>query len=379
MPHQTAALPKKFLTADADSISRLQTPRERFFGEDIPQGGRYATLLAKAALLAPLTGGLSIILPAFAIGVAGFMATGRSAILSLANHAGAGETGICDLSEDQGRQKFISRTSNSHPHFVDDYLKLCQEAGFTSPPVVVLKTEKSAAAYASVIDGESDGAVFINTKTLEKLDRAELRAVIAHELTHIRLSHAQKMITQIPFKIASVLTSVVVVAAAVFSPALPFLPVIAGLAGLTVLDQICAGVKSQAMEKTCDRGTALLCGGTEELKSALKKLQQRTPEEMKLLKPTIFMRVVKAAFPKAAALKILQVRTRIKEYLFNSHPAAAEREALLTEFNRKYPQFCESRRGEFQNSFNTVAARSYPAAERQVAANTFKNLNNYKS
>lgn len=74
---------------------------------------------------------------------------------------------------------------------------LCISRGLTTPRLMIIETP-ALNAYASGL-GDNDASVTVTRGLVEALDEAELEAVLAHELTHLRNKDTQLLVVAIIF------------------------------------------------------------------------------------------------------------------------------------------------------------------------------------
>ncbi len=75
-----------------------------------------------------------------------------------------------------------------HPHFFEDVRLLSRHAGLSEPPALVIKNDVVAQSSinATALKTASRGNIIeINSRTLQKLDREALKAVLGHEIAHL--------------------------------------------------------------------------------------------------------------------------------------------------------------------------------------------------
>ena len=88
-------------------------------------------------------------------------------------------------------------TRQSEPELYNTLENLCISRGITMPALQIIETD-SLNAYASGLE-QDDAVVAVTRGLIKTLTKAELEAVLAHELTHIRNKDTQLMVIAIIF------------------------------------------------------------------------------------------------------------------------------------------------------------------------------------
>lgn len=188
------------------------------------------------------------------------------------------------------------------------------------------------------------------------LKPAELRAVMAHELTHVKLGHIKSGTEWLARGTLGGVLNVALVGAALVAGA-PVLPVLAFVAVTNIVGKCLRSVQSRRHEEMCDKGAALMTGETASLASALKKVHKgllgRAQQKINLK----YMR-------KGEVPPKVEEASGISHFLFASHPTNERRAQLLREFEENHKSYCEKQRAEFTTAFNNAAAA--PASPKTV-------------
>jgi Zn-dependent protease with chaperone function len=364
--------PTAFVDRDSGAVTKFRTLRDRIEDDVLPNAAHIGLLAAKVALLAPFVGGLAVAAPVTAALWWGTRKLtqrdlNRRHDKLMAAHR-KGEFSEYDLAKPEDRAAFDARFGARHPGLADDYVRMSELAQIKAPPKLLVvepyfhKQGRSRfdsmisdfmAAAASRPDGK-DPVVMLGRGALHDLTRDEMRAVIGHEFTHIRLGHMKETANWLGrFSLNSVINAALI--GAVFTVGLPFAPVL-GLIALTGAVGVgLKSIQSRRHEELCDRGAALLTGGGKDLTTALDKIK------------TVMLKIrqmeVDAKF-QALGLDAPQVKEAkgITQFINATHPTNEKREKLLQAFDKKYPGYSDGRRSLFADAFG-VAAKPLPKPE----------------
>lgn len=220
-------------------------------------------------------------------------------------------------------------------------------AGNIYMPKINIVDDPNLNAYASGINDKSF-TVTLTTGIIEKLDDAELSAVVAHELTHIKNRDTRLLVVCIVFVgIFSTLMTASVKLLANTSRAMVvgrgrrkggggFLIIIAGAALLLVCSSVAFFFStltrlaiSRKREYVADAGGAELCGDPLALASALRKISAEPGLEQVRRDDVAQLYIVHPDEENDGALTGLVARVNL---MFCTHPDTPERIKLLEQF-----------------------------------------------
>lgn len=376
--------PSTFVDKDTKQIKTFQTFTEKLAGEGIPDLGHLAVTGAKVVLLAPFVGGLLVAAPV-AAGAVYLTKKGLSGLVNMMHTELFDKKGDdsfihLDLTTEAARQQWGGIAGDSHKNFPAEYEKLVSMAGLKETPKILIidqffkKSAKSKFAgmisdYMAATTSRPDGGkpvVMLGKGALAELTPEELRCVVAHELTHLALSHPAKNVGWMAQMPLNGVLNMALLGVAVFG-ALPVLPVVGAVIGLNLLDRTLKSLKSRHKEEMADRGAALLTGGTKALGTSLEKIKGAMMKYRKLEIEEEFRAIGKQ--PPDPKHPYFRLKNWWKTMVDGTHPPNEKRSRLLDNFDRKHRTFCEDRRGEFAVLFNAAAAKP---AEPQAPANTNK-------
>ena len=212
----------------------------------------------------------------------------------------------------------------SAPQFYGMVRELAQKAGMPMPKVYIID-EAQPNAFATGRDPEH-AAVAATTGIIELLNERELRAVMAHELAHIK--HRDILISTMTATVAGAI-SMLANFGMLFGgrdeegrPANPVLTIL-----VMILAPIAAVIIQLAISRTrefgADAGGAEICGDPEALASALAKIEAYARQ---IPMPTA------EAHPETAQMMIMNpLSGGWLQGLFSTHPRTEERIARLRE------------------------------------------------
>ena len=345
--------PSTFVDEKTGDIRKFRTTWDKV-EDSLPDVAHYGLLAAKISLLAPLIGGALVAAPA---AVALWWGTRTAMKKSMDSvHDGLlqqhrqGEFSEYDLTKEEDRKAFDARFGDLQPQFADDYLKMAKLAHLEQvPKLMVIEPyfrEQGRSRFAGMISdfmaaatsrpNGKDPVVLLGRGAMKELTPEEMRAVVGHELTHVKLKHMTETANWLGRLSMSGVINAGLLGAALLG-GLPILPVLGLIAVTNVIGTCLKSMQSRKHEKLCDRGAAILTGGTKDLSSALGKIR-------------------------SAMIKIKQMevdeefRARgMTRFINATHPPNEQREKLLNNFENTYPEFCKKQRGLFAAAFNKAA------------------------
>ena len=199
-----------------------------------------------------------------------------------------------------------------------------------------------------------DPVIMLGKGALQELDAGELRAVMAHEMTHLNLKHPARGVRWLGRMPLNALLNAGLIGAALLGP-LPFMPVLGIVLASNVIGTALKSLKSRQQEDLCDRGAALMTGGTGSLTTALKKIKE-SMLKMKRIETEYTYRAQGLEPPVEKPAGAWQ------RFVMATHPGNEHRAQKLAGFEKKYPEWCAQQRGLFSAAFNDAAAKAPPAA-----------------
>ncbi|MDE1151422.1 MAG: M48 family metalloprotease [Micavibrio sp.] len=362
-----SSFPSRFVDQKTGTIEKFQTMRERVTGEFLPEAGHVGILAVKLAVLAPFVGGLVVAAPVVA--VAWFGARwGAAKVIDLVHEKlllehKKGDFIEFDFTKADDVAAFSARYGDRHAQFAQDYAAMTKLAGLPQPPKVFIidqffkkgGTSKLGGLVSDFMAGTTsrpngkDPVIMLGKGALNELTAGELRAVVAHEMTHLNLQHPAKGVRWQGRMPVNALINVALVGAALLGP-LPLLPVLGFVAVTNVAGRALKAIQSRHHEKLCDRGAALITGGTGDLTTALEKIKHSMLKMQRI--ETEYAYRSKGLEPPEQ-----KEAGAVKRFFVATHPANEVRSSLLQQFEKKYPAWCEKQRGYFSNAFNKAAAR----------------------
>lgn len=372
-----AAAPRGLVDRKSGNLKKFETVFDRLRGEYPPLAAHYSVLAFKAALLAPFIGGMAVAAPlALGVTVAGVVAIGafmeklHTKILVEGDYPGYRRF---DLTKPEDAALFNHHFAAKNPSFVADYLRLVEMAGVAAAPRVLIKTQENASGprifgkrapdYTVGIATSPSGknpVMILGRSAFDELTPAEMRAVVGHELTHAKLGHMQKAMRWRGVAPLNSLLNLGLLGAAVFGP-LAVVPTLALVLTTNVIGHCLNLMQARHHERLCDRGAALLTGGTADLKSALDKIQKGMQRDIE-------QRRAARALKRGKKPQAYRQPGALRRFFTARHPSVPERHVLLEAFGTKYAAFCEGRRNLFTGAFNATAANNNQPAAPQKAA-----------
>lgn len=362
--------PSTYVDKESGEIKRFQTFREKVGNEYLPEIGHIALLGVKVAMLAPFVGGPLVAVPA-ALGV---WALGRMAMTKVVDYIHEkqllehkrGDFTEFDFTQEGDRKLFVQKFGKEHANFPDEYLHMARAAKLEETPKVFVIEQFFKRGGRQTLGGlvsdwmagttsrptGKDPVIMLGKGALGDLNAGELRAVVAHEMTHLKLSHPSNSVKwqgRMPLNSA---VNVALVAAAIIGP-LPLLPVLGVVVASNLVGRALKSIKSRHQEEMCDRGAALLTGGTGDLKTALGKIR-KAMTKMQNIEVEYIYRKQGLDPPEPAKPGFL---TR---FVNGTHPSNERREKLLNRFEKKHSVYTAEKRNFFTRAFNKIAPRSAP-------------------
>jgi Zn-dependent protease with chaperone function len=346
--------PQGYVDQKSGKIESFQSAWSKFTDEGIPNAGHWALQAGKLAMLAPFIGGLAIALPV----AAGVYFGGRHVLKKSLNmlHDREEQQGGAyreyDFTDATDRTAFARAFRDSHPQFVDDLQRMVKLAELKEMPKVrVMYAGQGEEDYNCSATTRPDGTspvITLGRNAMAELKPAELRAVMAHELTHVKLGHIKSGTEWMSRGTLGMVLNAALVGAALVAGA-PVLPVLAFIAVTNIVGKCLRSVQSRRHEEMCDKGAALITGETASLASALKKVHKGLLNRAQQKVNLKYMRRGEAP-PK------VEEAGGISQFLFASHPTNDRREKLLRDFENAHKGYCDKRRAEFKTAFNNAAA-----------------------
>lgn len=364
--------PSTFVDKETREIKKFQTWGEKLAGEGIPDLGHLAITGAKVVLLAPFVGGLLVAAPVAAAAVY-LSKKGLSGLVNMMHEEifdkKQDDSFIhLDLTTDRARREWRNLAGEQHRNFPEEYEKLVKMAGLKETPKILVidqffkksaKTKFSGmiSDYMAATTSRPDGkkpVVMLGKGAMAELTAEELRAVVAHELSHLALSHPAKNVGWIAQMPLNAVLNLSLLGVAVFG-GLPVLPVVGLVAGLNLLDRALKSMKSRHKEEMADRGAALLTGSTQALGTSLEKIKAAMMKYRNLEIEEEYRAIGK--LPPDPKHPYFRMKNKWRMMVDGTHPPNEKRSELLEKFGKKHESFCEDRRGEFAALFNAAAAK----------------------
>jgi Zn-dependent protease with chaperone function len=368
--------PKTFVDEKSGEVKKLETLWDKVTGDWIPEAGHYTMIAAKVAVLAPVAGGLAVTAGAAA---AVYLGTrwGMNKVFNLIHDKvllenKKGDFSEYDLTKPADKMAFEQRFGEKHPQFADDYLKMAQDAKLKQVPRLLVIEEffkkQGKSRFGTMVSdfmagvttrpSGKDPVVLLGKGALQELDGKEMRAVMAHEFTHAKLGHPKdsaQWLMRLP--VNSVL-NMALVGFAVLGP-LPVLPVLGFVLATNFVGKVLKSVKSRHHEELCDRGAAILTGGTGDLSNALDKIKAQMVKYKVLERKDAARKAFLRGDAKTPDMKEekLPEPSKFNRFVNATHPSNERRRELLDAFEKKHGEYCEKKRSDFAAGFNAAAAR----------------------
>ncbi len=367
------SFPSAYVDPKTGEVRRLGNIWDVVESDGLLKAADYALTFGKMAVLAPFMGVAAIVAPVAALIYE--RAKYNRAFNHIVDHSfyeTKEEGEQYDMTKPSGQAKFDHHFGDIQPTFGQDYLKMVKMAGLKEVPAIIVRENmfdgwgpfRKPSEYNAGAISRTDGthsSIEIGQGVIEQMTPGELRAIIGHEITHLALGHTKDRFAWMSRRpVNRWLNGMLIAGAALslipgFPLALPVLPALA-LAGVSMLTGKCLeSINSRRREELCDRGAAILCGGTKDLASGLEKL--------KTIGRKALEQQVEAANERSIRFGRNRGQLRIKEpgawdrFKNGDHPSNERREKLLNAFEQKYHSFCEHQRALFQQSFNRAARR----------------------
>lgn len=363
----SASGPAKYIDKKTGALRRLQSPRDSFLTETLPNIGHMAVLGIKAAAAYTFYGPLALAVPAagyFLIRQSALYGGAKSHDRGFANpHKSDAVSHRFHLSDAQDRKRFAESYGRMQPKLMRDVLCMAHSLEMTELPMIEVidpidfgngKKEKNLTnMYAGVSTvSRPDGKkpiLLIGAGAMKITEPDEMRSIIAHEMTHAKLNHTRQKYLQLARKTTNIILNVMLVATAVMGP-LPFLPVVALAVAGNVAQHTIENIRSRRREHLCDQGAALITGQTKEFISGLSKISRA----LVYANVTLINRdrqrkgqsPIEPAEPGA-----------IKRFLLASHPDTKSRFKRVSAFGQKFPDFCARQKSKFAQDFARVSAK----------------------
>lgn len=351
--------PSGYVDQKTGKIESFQNSWSKLTDETAPNAGHWVLQAAKVSMLAPFIGGLAIALPV----AAGVYFGGRHVLkksLNMLHDREEREGGAYreyDFTDAADRAAFTRAFRDTHPQFVDDLQRMVKLSGLSEMPKVrVMYPGQGEEDYNCSATTRPDGTapvVTLGRSAMADLNPAELRAVMAHELTHVKLGHIKDGADWMARSALGGVLNAALVGAALFAGA-PVLPVLGFIAVTNLVGKCLRAVQSRRHEEMCDHGAALMTGETASLASALKKVHKGLLNRAQQKVNLKYMRRGEVP-PK------VEEASGVSHFLFASHPTTERRAKLLKEFEENHKSYCEKQRAGFRSAFNNAAAA--PAAQ----------------
>lgn len=368
--------PKAFVNEKTGEVKKLETLWDKATGDWIPEAGHYAMIAAKVAVLAPVAGGLAVTAGAAAAVYLGSR-WGMNKLFNFVHDKvllenKKGDFSEYDLTKPADKMAFEQRFGEKHPQFADDYLTMAKAAKLPQVPKLLVIEEffkkQGKSKYGTIVSdymagvttrpSGKDPVVMLGKGALADLDGKEMRAVMAHEFTHAKLGHPKdsaQWLTRLP--VNSVL-NMALLGFAILGP-LPVLPVLGFVLATNVVGKALKSVKSRHHEELCDRGAAILTGGTKDLTTALDKIKSQMVKYKILERKDAARKAFLRGDAKTPDLKEekLPEPSKLNRFINATHPTNERRAQLLDAFEKKHGAYCEKKRSDFAAGFNEAAAR----------------------
>jgi Zn-dependent protease with chaperone function len=339
--------PGAFVDKETGKVDRLETGWERFEGKLLLRGAEYGLLGLKAVALAQVAPVLALVAVA---GWAYFQKRhmkGADADIRSMIREGRAQGNLFDLTQADGRSAFERRYGDCQPGFAEDLMKVAANAGLAEVPRVLV-TKGTPAGMTCRSDGKHP-LLLLSKHALTRLEPPEMRAVVAHEFTHLKLGHIQESLKASARNPLNLILTCLLLGVGV-TGGLPFLPVLGFVVASHLIGNSLRSIRSRQREEICDRGAALITGGTAELSLALKKLTKSGLD--------IFIDRLGYGRRKPTPKEEAEDKPgRFWKFVYGTHPDEARRDALLKNFEFRHPAFCEKQRGRYSKAFNMRARR----------------------
>jgi len=397
--------PSTFVDEKTGQVKSMESMLDKLEADVLPKAGKWGVVGAKVAMIGAMTGALPVVLPVAAAvylyskskiknviegqqdreemrGKPGRGGMGRMGGLSMIL-GGEEAYDEFDMNKEADRKKFVQIYGARHPSLPDDIVAMAKSVQLKELPTVRMThsmfpgPDDYLCAATSRMDGTKP-VVMIGTMAEEELTPGEMRAVIGHELTHVKLGHVKDRYNDISRSALSKALSIgliatgVVTTLAAFTLATPFFAGVGAIAlmcakvtgvvvGAGLVNKALDSIQSRRREDLCDQGAAILTGGTQDLTNALTKIKGGM---MKMHQHEADLSSMMRG-GRGMGGKVKEIGGFMR-WLLASHPTAEHRAEKLKEFEENHKSYCENKRAEFKSAFNTAAAK--PEAQAAVAA-----------
>ncbi len=370
-----AAIRTRNLENDIDpktgTVRRIETLGEKLSGDGVPwmmQAGMTAVGVAIMATAAPA---LLLVAVPVAAGIGTYLNRQADASIKELTRGNYTEGNTIyrryNIDTQHGAMLMAQKYGIKGETFITEYKALAKMAGLKQAPALLMmepriRIRNAAAivrqpprreamnAFAISCSDGSHAAVAVGDMFFEELSMAEIRATIAHELTHIRGQHSRMRSFGILTQIANTVAAVGVVASAVIGgmAVLPALGIAVTMYGVTKSAQV---MQARYHEKVCDRAAGVISGAPQALASAFKTMEKaalRIRQERENLRARMHGRAPDKAPTQPPLLK----------RLLADHPDDAIRIGLLEgTFQAHSLSFWRQRQQCLTQAFNECAAQ----------------------
>lgn len=363
----SASGPAKYIDKKTGALRRLQTPRDYFLTETLPNIGHMGVLGLKTAVAYTFFGPLALAIPAasyFMTRQATLYAGTKVHDKNFSNPAKFdGVSHRFHLTNAEDRARFAKSYGRSQPKLLMDILHMTRSLGMKELPMIEVvdpvnfgtgKTEKNLVnMYAGVATiSRPDGkrpVLVIGAGAMNTVQPDEMRTIIAHEMTHAKLNHTRQKYLQTARRAANVMLNVMLLATAVLSP-LPFLPLMTLAVAGNLAQHTIENIRSRRREHLCDQGAALITGQTKEFVSGLGKISRALVYANTALINRDRLRKGKTPIQP-------QEPGAVTKFILATHPDKKSRFERVAAFGQKFPDFCTQQKSKFAQAFAQVAAK----------------------
>lgn len=363
----SAALPQKYIDKKTGVLRRLQSPRDYFLTETLPDIAHLGILGLKTAVAYSFFGPLALAIPA-----ASYVMTRQSMLYSGTKEhdkhfsspvKSDGVSQRFHLSNAEDRARFTRSYGRHQPKLMMDVLHMTRSLGMKELPMIEVidpvdfgrgKAEKKLVnMYAGVAtisrpDGKKPVLV-IGAGAMQSVQPDEMRTIIAHEMTHAKLNHTRQNYLHIARRAANGALNLMLLATAVLGP-LPLLPVIGFAVVTNIAQHTIENVRSRRREHLCDQGAALITGQTKEFISGLDKISRALAYANTAL---INRERLRKGQPPASP----QEPGSVTKFFLATHPDKKSRFKRVAAFGQKFPDFCAQQKSGFAQAFAQAAAK----------------------
>jgi hypothetical protein len=346
---------ERFADPDSGRIRRLETVRGKIMGDIVPTLAPFGTYAVKLAMLAPLVAG-----GGWAMAAIGVVAVAVTTFIQRRSSFDPKKesSSVFDANNWDERGNFMRQYGQNAENVLHDIDFVCHSLGKKNRPLVWIITDRKnercyTAAAAACGKGGKESVVIIGQQSLETLTRKEMRAVITHEMAHIKLKHPNMRVDATGRKIASGIMSIAVVAAAVVGP-LAFIPTLVTLAGLSLADRFFDTAQAKYHERVADYTTNMITGEGEKISSGIAKMRQMLKDNRHQIRDD-YNNSLTGFYENMRDMAIQSISRKLWKKLYDTHPPDSERLAASQAFTARYESFCAQRRGICSGAFNMAA------------------------